>query len=168
MRFWSASVVVAFVLGSTSLAYAEGGSGIVVGRPGAADRMMSAAEVEAMPAVSVTLPADSGHGQGARTFAGPLLWTVLDHEGALERLDPHAQVRQVVVLAGQDGYIAVIALGEISPEFEGKQVILADRLDGKALAPGHFRIVVPGDKRGGRGVHDLVRIELEPVVLPAG
>jgi hypothetical protein len=39
------------------------------------------------------------------------------------------QVSQSVVILGRDGYRAVLALGEIAPEFEGKQVILAERMD---------------------------------------
>jgi hypothetical protein len=33
------------------------------------------------------------------------------------------------VVTGRDGYAAVLALAEIDPEFEGKQVLLAYRRD---------------------------------------
>lgn len=69
------------------------------------------------------------------------------------------------MIVGRDGYRAVQALGEIPPEFEAKQVILAERMNGNPLAPDHFRIVVPLDKRGGRSVRDVARIE---VSAPSG
>jgi DMSO/TMAO reductase YedYZ molybdopterin-dependent catalytic subunit len=47
-------------------------------------------------------------------------------------------------------------MGEIDPAFEGKQVLLAYEGDGKAIP---LRLVVPGDKRGGRAVKDVVRVE---------
>jgi hypothetical protein len=48
---------------------------------------------------------------------------------------------------------------------EGKQVTLAERMDGKPLDPAHFRVVVPGDKRSARSVRDVVRIA---VMAPHG
>jgi hypothetical protein len=45
------------------------------------------------------------------------------------------QVSQGGVILGRDAYRAVLALGEIAPEFEGKQVILAERMDDRHLMP---------------------------------
>jgi len=70
------------------------------------------------------------------------------------------------VILGRDGYRAVLALAEIAPEFEAKQVILADHIDGKPLDADHLRVVVPLDKRGGRSVGDVVRIEVTTPPLP--
>jgi DMSO/TMAO reductase YedYZ molybdopterin-dependent catalytic subunit len=86
------------------------------------------------------------------------LWTVLDRAGVVGAAKVREQVRQAVLVTGTDGYTAILALGEIAPELEGKQVIVAERMDGQPLSPDHLRIVVPGDKRGARGVHDLARI----------
>ena len=49
-------------------------------------------------------------------------------------------------------------LAELDPEFEGKEVLIANTADGRPMADGGLRLVVPGDQRGGRSVHDLVRI----------
>jgi hypothetical protein len=54
----------------------------------------------------------------------------------------------------------VLALGEIAPEFEVKQVILAERMDGKPLDAYHLRVVVSLDKRGGRSAWDVTHIEV--------
>jgi len=64
------------------------------------------------------------------------------------------------VILGRDGYRALLALGEIAPEFEAKQLIFAERKDGKRPDAGHLRLVVPLDKRGGRTVREVVRIEI--------
>lgn len=110
--------------------------------------------------VKVTPAFGATAGAQAPSFEGPLLWTILDHAHAVDPSKHHDQVRQMVVLTGQDGYTAALALGEIAPEFEGKQVIVAERMDGKLLD--HLRIIVPGDRRGGRSVHDLARVSVMP------
>jgi hypothetical protein len=66
----------------------------------------------------------------------------------------------MIVILGRDGSRAVMALGEIALEFEAKQVILAERIDGKPLDAYRLRVVVPLDKRGGRSVRDVPHIEV--------
>jgi len=103
------------------------------------------------------------HGVHAASFEGPLLWTVLQKAGAVDPAKHRDQVSQWIVIIGRDGYRAVLALGEIAPEFEGKQVLLAERMDGQPLGVDHLRIVVPLDKRGGRSVREVTRIEVTAV-----
>lgn len=95
--------------------------------------------------------------QESGALAGPSLWSVLEKSGAVTT-DFHNRVRQVVVVTGQDGYTAVLALAEIDPEFENKPVLLALSRDGAKLALP--RLAVPGDKRAGRSVRDVVRLEV--------
>lgn len=144
--------------GDASAGLAPGGPapGLVVVGGAGVEQVVTPEALAAMPAVSVTQTI--GHGAHEGRFEGPLLWTLLGQAGAVDPAKVHDETRQTVTLTGQDGYVAVLALGEISPEFEGKTVIVAERLDGAALGERHLRVVVPGDKRGGRGVHDLVRI----------
>ena len=113
-----------------------------------------------MPTVQVTVAVEPGHGPPQRTYEGPLLWTLLDRTHAVEANKFREHVHQAVIVTGSDGYSVVLALGEISPEFEGKQVIVAERVDGQALEAGHFRLVVPGEERAGRSARDLVRISV--------
>ena len=103
------------------------------------------------------------HGGHPALFEGPLLWSLLDRAGAIDTSHPRDHVRQTVVITGRDGYTAILALAEISPEFSAKPVILADHLEGQPLNPDHLRLVVPGETRVGRSVRDVVRI----TVLPA-
>ena len=149
MRAWSlAGCVVVLALVSTP----GWGAGLVVVGADGTEHTLDPALLDAMPTTTVT------QGENGRHFEGPLLWTVLDRAAAVNAPRFHDHVRQTVLLTGRDGYTAVLALGEIAPEFENKQIVIAVRLDGQPLGPDHLRIVVPGDKRGGRGVHDLVRV----------
>lgn len=94
------------------------------------------------------------------TWGGPLLWDLLVAAGAIDPARPAEQVRLSVRVTGADGYVAVIAAAELSPEFAGRPVLLAIRRDGAPL-PGLPRLVVPGEKRGGRAVRDVVRIDVD-------
>ncbi len=113
-----------------------------------------------LPAVTVARQRE--HQEGAPTaYAGPLLWAVLDRAGVLGQDTqgmPRARVRRVVTVTGRDGYTVALALAEIDPEFEGKSVILATQADGKPIGTGELRLVVPGDKRGGRSVRDPTKV----------
>jgi DMSO/TMAO reductase YedYZ molybdopterin-dependent catalytic subunit len=113
----------------------------------------------------VSLPVE--HGEHKAQFEGPLLWSLLDRAGAVDASKPGGQVRQTVLITGSDGYTAVLALGEISPEFAAKPVILADRMDGHPLGPEHLRLIVPGERRGGRSVRDVVRISVNSIAPAA-
>jgi hypothetical protein len=102
------------------------------------------------------------HGAVKSEFDGPTLWAVLDRAGCLPGKMADA-VRQIVIATGDDGYTAILALGEISPEFEAKTVLLATSTDGKPQD--HWRLVVPADKRGGRSVRDVIRIAVQAPVV---
>jgi hypothetical protein len=123
-----------------------------------ASRPAVSARLQGLPVAQVTATFQTEHGPRRASYEGPLLWTVLTSSGVVDASKPRDQVRQTVLLTGRDGYSAVLALGEISPEFEGKQVVVAKFEDGRPLDPEHYRVVVPGDIRGGRSVRDVVRI----------
>lgn len=113
-----------------------------------------------LPAVKLDVAFLTEHGERRASFEGPLLWTVLAKADAVDPARPREQVSRSVIVTGRDGYRAVLAVAEIAPDFEGKQVILAERMDGHPLGEGHLRVVVPLDKRGGRSVRDVARIEV--------
>ena len=117
------------------------------------------AMVEKLPAVEETVSFLTGHGPEQATYTGALLWSVLDSAELLGG-DRRARLRRTIVVTGRDGYTAVLALAEIDPEFEGKQVLLAYRRDGQPMEGHALRLVVPGDRHGGRSVRDVVRIDL--------
>jgi len=101
----------------------------------------------------------AGRDHDRRTLASPGKSQSRRFGATTDHANPD-QVSQTIMILGRDGYRAVLALGEIAPEFEAKRVILAERIDGKPLDADHLRVVVPLDERGGRSVRDVARIEV--------
>ncbi len=96
-----------------------------------------------------------------RTWTGPLLWDVLVAAHAVDPAKSADAVHLGVHVVGADGWIAVFGLAELSPEFAGKPIQLADQVDGTSIAGQGLRLIVPGENRGGRSVRDVVRIDIE-------
>lgn len=113
--------------------------------------------VEQLPATESTIAFQTSHGPQTATYTGATLWSVLQKSASLNS-DPRQRLHQVVIVTGNDGYTAAVALAEIDPDFEGKPVLLAYKRDDKPL--NDLRLVVPGDKFGGRSVQNVVRIEI--------
>lgn len=113
--------------------------------------------VEQLPATESTIAFQTSHGPQKATYTGATLWSVLQKSASLNS-DPRQRLHQVVIVTGNDGYTAALALAEIDPDFEGKPVLLAYKRDDKPL--NDLRLVVPGDKFGGRSVQNVVRIEI--------
>jgi hypothetical protein len=71
-------------------------------------------------------------------------------------------LRKYVVVTGSDCYETILSVGEILSDFGGSaQVLVAYATgDGQLLQTdeGMARLVVPGDKKGGRYVSNIVRI----------
>ncbi len=115
------------------------------------------------------LPRDSArwdyHGT-PHTYAGVRLVALLRRAGVpMDSLHGRDLTKRVVVEAA-DRYRAVFALAEIAPGIGSREVLLADREDGRPLADGvgPFRLVVPEDGSGARGVRQVValRVRDEP------
>jgi hypothetical protein len=117
------------------------------------------AMVEQLPGIDEKVSFLTGHGPEEAAYTGALLWSVLEHAAMLGG-DRRARRRHTIVVTGRDGYAAALALAEIDPEFEGKQVLLAYRRNGQPIERNALRLVVPGDRHGGRSVRDVVRIDL--------
>lgn len=116
---------------------------------------LTASDLAALPSTDAPLPDTS--------FAGPSLWSLLDKAGFGDDLaNRKTRAKHYILATGSDGYEVVIALGELDPDLEGKSVIIALKRDGKPLDPKDgFRLVVPGDHHGARGVHQLVHLEVK-------
>jgi DMSO/TMAO reductase YedYZ molybdopterin-dependent catalytic subunit len=121
-------------------------------------RTLALTDLTALPPATVQV--EHTHGQDAQkeTFTGALLWPLLTAAGPVDEPGKRTFLQHTVLARGQDGYAVALAIGELDPNFEGKQVLIAYAQDGKPL-PG-LRLVVPADTRGGRSVHDLVAIEV--------
>ncbi len=72
------------------------------------------------------------------------------------------RLTEVLIVEASDGYKVVFALAEIDPAFATREIILADKRDGKPLdaKEGPLRIVAPGDKRPARWVRQVVILRL--------
>lgn len=100
------------------------------------------------------------HGPVTASFTGVLLWSLIEQAGGIDdAAKGAAAVRHAIRITATDGYVVVTSTGEIAPDFGGKAALVAYERDGKPLAD--FRIVMPGDKKGGRNVHDVTTITVE-------
>jgi hypothetical protein len=98
-------------------------------------------------------------GQQTHRWSGPLLLDVLAAANVTDAPGKKTHMRHIILARGADGYIVAVAIGEIEPIGEGKQVIVATREDDKPLAAP--RLVVPGDSHLARGVRDLQGLEVQ-------
>lgn len=119
---------------------------------------LTAADLKALPQASADVSFETGHGQQSAHYTGALLWDVVEKAGVADEPGAKAKhhLQHAVLVTGRDGYAVAVAIGEIDPDFENKTILLVD--DG---AEKGFRLIVPGDKKGGRAVRDVVRIEIE-------
>lgn len=104
----------------------------------------------------------TGRGVVKASFTGVLLWTLL--QTADIKTDPNARndiLHHVVVVSADDGYSVTLSAGELDPEFGAEPAIVAYAQDGKPLGDGGFaRLILPGDKGGGRNIMRISRIEI--------
>jgi DMSO/TMAO reductase YedYZ molybdopterin-dependent catalytic subunit len=119
-------------------------------------------DIEGMPAEHVNASYVTGHGQEKGDYEGVLLWTLLDRAQLTQEPRRRDHLRETVTVTGRDGYAVIFSIGELDPDFEGKSVILAYQRNDQPLPTAEgLRLVVPGDKHGGRYVRDVVRIEVK-------
>ncbi|MDZ8264080.1 hypothetical protein [Nostoc sp. ChiQUE01b] len=120
----------------------------------------------------ITVSFQTGSGPRTETYYGVPLWELINNPKAGGGLKPgnsgvnskNSFLRQYVLVDATDCYGAVVAIGEIQPNFEGKTVLVAfakKGSDGKIVPltdEGFARLVVPGDKAGGRYVSNVTNI----------
>lgn len=74
------------------------------------------------------------------------------------------RMAQVLLVSAADGYKVAFALAEIDPAFATRQIILADKREGKPLdaknKEGPFRIVAPGDNRPARWIRQVTELRI--------
>jgi hypothetical protein len=76
-----------------------------------------------------------------------------------------SRMTEVLLASAADGYKVAFALAEVDPAFAVRDIILADKRDGKPLdaKEGPFRIVVPGDKRPARWIRQVSELRIVAV-----
>ena len=165
MRTHFTSVFLALILIAPALGMrrglAQSTSGIVIERTAGGPLVVSAERIAALPRHGETTKRKGTQGEESTEWSGPLLWDVLAADKAIDP-DQHADyVRMTLLIAGRDGYTVRIALAEIAPDFAGKLVLLADRMNGAPLPDGALQLLVPNEKRAGRSVRKPIRITIE-------
>src|SRR5262245_20919309 len=126
-------------------------------------------QFEALPLASksLTVMFQAGTSVETHSFKGFLLFDVLNYLTPL--FDPavrNDKLRFYVSAIGTDQYQAIVAWGELDPQFGNKQILLAYEQDGQSLAAVGPRLVVPGDIRGGRYVSLVDPVRLDRAQLP--
>jgi DMSO/TMAO reductase YedYZ molybdopterin-dependent catalytic subunit len=123
-------------------------------------RKLGAADLTALPRKSVEVKLHDG---SMAKFEGVALIDVLQLAGVkFGESIRGARLATYLLVEAADGYRVVLALPELDPAFSDKQIILADRRDGKALtAPeGPLRLVVPDEKRQARWVRQVTALKI--------
>src|SRR6516225_11108719 len=98
-------------------------------------------------------------------FTGVLLWDLLN-DPPVNGIITNPKIKndilhKVVIVTGTDCYQSVFGAGEFDPFFGGSQIMFAYETGGQSLGNNGFaRIVVPGDKAGGRFVSNIAKIEV--------
>jgi hypothetical protein len=67
-----------------------------------------------------------------------------------------------VLIEAADGYKVLFALAEFDPAFATREIILADKRDGRPLdgKEGPFRVVAPSDKRPARWIRQVATMKV--------
>jgi hypothetical protein len=120
---------------------------------------LSAVQIASAAHVTVSAHDHDGDAQ----FAGVPLSTVLSL-GGIQLGDAlrGPRMAEVLMVEAADGYKVAFALAEADPAFATREIILADKRDGKALdaKQGPLRIVAPGDKRPARWVRQVTTLRV--------
>jgi DMSO/TMAO reductase YedYZ molybdopterin-dependent catalytic subunit len=151
-----AGFVVALVMlaGAPALA-----AGVSIGGQVQHPSTLTAEDLQKLPATTVPTSFQTDKGVESASYTGALLWTVLAHASPIDAAGKNARLRHVFLVKGSDGYVISLSEGELDPMFENKSIILAYAKDGKPIDG--IRLVVPGDKHGGRAVRDVVGIDVQ-------
>ena len=119
---------------------------------------VTVADLQKLPATTVSISFSTGKGPESASYTGALLWTMISNAAPIDAPGKNSSLRHTYLVTASDGYAVALSQGEIDPRFEGKPVILAYAKDGK---PSGIRLIVPGDKMGGRAVYDVVKIDVQ-------
>jgi DMSO/TMAO reductase YedYZ molybdopterin-dependent catalytic subunit len=123
--------------------------------------VLTVADVKKMP--RKTLSVVNPHDKKNETYEGVLLEELLRRAGVPqgEQLRGSSMATYVIAEA-EDGYRVVFSLAELDSGILESEVIVADTMDGAALAAkqGPFRLVAPHEKRPARWVRMLKSITI--------
>jgi hypothetical protein len=156
-----ARLAIAALLLAVFLSGAAVGEGAPVLR-GAVRHELALDEVllKSLPAVTIDVTFETGQGNKSGRYTGVLLWALLKKGEPIDEPGKNASLKHTLLITGRDGYAVALAMGEIDPHYEGKQIIVAYVGGEPSASMSSLRLVVPGDVHGGRSVRDIATIEL--------
>jgi hypothetical protein len=120
---------------------------------------LTAAQIGNLPHVAV----DARDHAGVAHFEGVRLAAVLALAGVqLGDAMRGPRMAEALLVEAADGYKVVFALAEVDPAFSTREIILADKRDGKPLdaKEGPYRIVAHGDARPARWVRQVTTLRV--------
>lgn len=120
---------------------------------------ISAAQIASAARISVSV---DEHGTAAK-FEGVPLAAILGMAGIQLGDSLHGpRLADVLLVSASDGYKVAFALAETDPAFATREIILADKKDGKPLdtREGPFRVIAPGDKRPARWIRQVTDLKI--------
>lgn len=126
-------------------------------------------KLQALPHTQITVSFLTGNGPETHTYVGVPLQTLIQASGGFIT-NPAVKndvLRKYVVVSAADCYTVVLSEGEFDPKFGAKQVLVAYATnDNPNQGPqplgdqGAARLVVPGDRAGGRYVSNITHIQV--------
>jgi hypothetical protein len=134
---------------------------LVVSDPYHAPIVFSPADFRALP--HITIKVHNGHTNAEENYSGVPLESLLAKANAPVGKEFRKEALRTYLLAsGTDGYSVLLSLAEVDSTFHAGQVIVADAREGQPLGrKGPFQLIVPGDSRPARWVHNLNSIKLQ-------
>jgi hypothetical protein len=162
MRFPRVRLSLGVTLCVLGLVAALPGQTLQVVRADGTSTTLTAAQIANAPHVTVNA---KDHDTPAE-FEGVPLLAVLALAGVQLGVSMRGpRLTEALLVEAADGYKVVFAVAEIDPDFAAREILLADRRDGKPLdeKQGPFRIVAPGDKRPARWIRQVTTFKIIPV-----
>jgi hypothetical protein len=160
MRNWRVCFVIFFpVMLLAALAQCQQ---LTVQTEGGKPTVLARADIEALPYIKVAASVSGT----PTTFEGVALEAVLEKAGVeFGQTLKGKRLASCLLVEAADGYRVVIALPELDPAFNDKQIVLAFLKDGKPLddKEGPYRIVIPDEKRMARWVRQVTTLKIVDV-----
>jgi len=120
---------------------------------------LTAAQISSLPHVTV----DARDHDGPAQFRGLPLSAILSSAGIQLGDSLHGtRMSEVLLVSAADGYKVAFALAEVDPAFAAREIILADKREGKPLdaKQGPFRVVAPGDNMPARWIRQVTELRV--------
>jgi len=158
MKFRGRTLYLPVVVLVLAVAPALDAQSLEVTRADGTSTALTAAQIGALPHVTINT---KDHDTPAQ-FDGVPLAEILKLAGVETGKMKGPQMTEALLLEAADDYKVVFALAELDPDFSQRQIILADKRDGKPLddKQGPWRIVAPGDKRPARWIRQVIACKI--------